>query len=422
MPVVMRKILFVEDDALITLIYSQKLTEQGFDVATAGDGLEAIRQLPVFKPDLVVLDLLMPRMSGADVLKFMRQHPDLKSVRVIVFSNSFLSDLVSQVASMGVEAALVKAAVTPMRLIEVINETLGNPGPHQSAAGTANFPVPAPAPAPAKIDPTPPAEPPAPVSAPPPPVPKGLESVLRQPDDSEFDARMRQQFLDHAPGVFQELRQLCGEFLEAAKSPREAGCLTALNRKLGFLTQISGMAGCPQEAELSSALEALLFELANKPATITDSSRQTIAATIAFLADRFERGEFLTEPDCPPANILVIDDDAVSNLAIVQSLGRAKLHTVSVTDPTKALEWLKETPYDAVLMDVSMPKINGLVLCEQMRTLPLHKRTPVIFVTGLTDFQTQARSILSGGNDLIAKPISPNELCVKVITHLLKSR
>ena len=74
-----------------------------------------------------------------------------------------------------------------------------------------------------------------------------------------------------------------------------------------------------------------------------------------------------------------------------------------------------------VLMDVSMPKIDGLVLCEQMRALPLHQRTPVIFVTGLTDFQTYARSILSGGNDLIAKPISPNELCVKVITHLLKS-
>ena len=134
----------------------------------------------------------------------MRQHPELKTVRVIVFSNSFLSDLVNQVASMGVEAALVKAAVTPMRLIEVINETLGNPGHHQSSAGAANFPVPAPA----KIEP----EPPATASDPPPPVPNGLESVLRKPDDSEFVARMRQQFLDHAPVFFGNCGSSAGNF------------------------------------------------------------------------------------------------------------------------------------------------------------------------------------------------------------------
>jgi CheY-like chemotaxis protein len=231
---------------------------------------------------------------------------------------------------------------------------------------------------------------------------------------------MQQQFLENAPVVFQELRQLCREFLESAKSEREGGCLLALGKKLGFLIQLTGMAGCPQAAELSSVLEALLFELADKPGTITDSSRQTIASTIVFLADRFARGEFLKEPVRPPANILVVDDDAVSNLAVVQSLARAKLSAVSVTDSLKALELLTQTPYDAVLMDVSMPGIDGLVLCEKMRAMPLHKRTPVIFVTGLTDFQTYARSILSGGNDLIAKPISPNELCVKVITHLLK--
>ena len=89
------------------------------------------------------------------------------------------------------------------------------------------------------------------------------------------------------------------------------------------------------------------MRLANKPATITDSSRQTIASTIVFLADRFDRGVFLAEPGGPPAKVLVVDDDAVSNLAIVQSLARAKLSAVSVTDPLKALELLKQTAYDA---------------------------------------------------------------------------
>ena len=93
-----------------------------------------------------------------------------------------------------------------------------------------------------------------------------------------------------------------------------------------------------------------------------------------------------------------------------------------MTDPAEGLELLKRNPYDAVLMDVSMPGLSGLTLCEQTRQLPLHKRTPIIFVTGLGDFNTYAQAILSGGNDLITKPILPNELCVKVMTHLLKPR
>ncbi len=408
----MKKILFVEDDALIARIYSQKLAEKGFDVAVAADGLEAMRQLPQFRPDLVVLDLLMPRMTGADVLKFIREHPDLKTVRVIVFSNSFLSHLVEQVASLGVEATLVKAAVTPAQLIDAINTALGNP----EHAPTPAEQRAAPAPATAKTKSAPP------TGSGPPPVAPEAEPPVPKESDSHFVARIGQEFLERVPTVFQELRQLCRDFLAAAKTPQETCCLLALNRKLGFLTQLTALAGHHRTAELSSALEALLFELIRQPEAITDSSRQTITRTVAFLTDRFDRREYLDEKDHAPMSLLVIDDDAVSNLAIVQSLGRSKIPATSVTDPSQALERLRQSPYDAILLDVSLPGISGLDLCEQVRQLPLHQRTPVIFVTGHADFNTYAQSILSGGNDLITKPVSPNELCVKVITHLLKPR
>ena len=408
----MRKILFVEDDALISRIYSQKLTDKGFNVAVAPDGLEAIRLLPQFQPDLVVLDLLMPRMTGADVLKFIRTRPDLQNVRVVVFSNSFLSNLVDQVATLKVEATLVKAAVTPMQLIETINSVLENPALSSSGAE----PPAAPVPAAQKIIP------PALVTQnPPPAVPEATPPVPKE-TDAHFVARIGQEFLQHVPAVFQELRRLCREFLAAAKSPREIGSLLDLNRKLGFVTQMAGFAGYHRTAELASALEALLFELIQKPDAITDSSRQTIAFTVVFLADRFDQQEHLHEEAHAPLNLLVIDDDAVSNLAIIQALARSKIPAISVTDPAEALEKLRQNPFDAILLDVSMPRINGLELCEQARAFPLHKRTPVIFVTGLADFNTYAQSILSGGNDLITKPVSPSELCVKVITCLLKPR
>ncbi|MGN6554323.1 MAG: response regulator transcription factor, partial [Verrucomicrobiota bacterium] len=69
----MKKILLVEDDALIARIYRQKLTEAGFEVIVAPDGLEAMKQLPGLHADLVVLDILMPKLSGLDVLRFIRQ-------------------------------------------------------------------------------------------------------------------------------------------------------------------------------------------------------------------------------------------------------------------------------------------------------------------------------------------------------------
>ena len=126
-PAAMKKILFVEDNALIASIYSQKLAEVGFDVVVAADGLEALKKLPEFKPDLVVLDLMMPKLTGADVLKFIRQHADLRFTRVIVFSNSFLSDLVEQISRLAVERTLVKAAVNPTRLAEVIHQIPSEP-------------------------------------------------------------------------------------------------------------------------------------------------------------------------------------------------------------------------------------------------------------------------------------------------------
>ena len=123
----MKKILYVEDDALIARVYSQKLEAAGFEVVIASDGLVAVQRLREYVPDLVVLDLLMPKLTGVDVLKFMRGQEGLKHTRIIVFSNSFLSNLIEQVAAIGVEEALVKASVTPNQLVEIVGKTLERP-------------------------------------------------------------------------------------------------------------------------------------------------------------------------------------------------------------------------------------------------------------------------------------------------------
>ena len=83
---------------------------------------------------------------------------------------------------------------------------------------------------------------------------------------------------------------------------------------------------------------------------------------------------------------------------------------------------LAEKRFDLIILDVDMPVMNGFELCTKLRALPAQTKTPVLFVTGLTDFESRARSTLSGGNDLIAKPFLFMELAVKALTHVLRGQ
>src|SRR3954468_431408 len=106
----MKKILFVEDDPVVTRIYSRKLEDAGFKVMVAEDGLVAMKVLVSFVPDVLVLDILMPKFNGLDVLRFMRNHADLQSIPTIVFSNALLTELGEQVTKLGVHASLIKSS------------------------------------------------------------------------------------------------------------------------------------------------------------------------------------------------------------------------------------------------------------------------------------------------------------------------
>ena len=132
--------------------------------------------------------------------------------------------------------------------------------------------------------------------------------------------------------------------------------------------------------------------------------------------------EPLTYTATVPASILVVDDEELSRRAVIHALEKAKLPSVSVEDPMIALRLLSENTYDLILLDVNMPGMNGFELCTKLRALPAHKETPVVFVTALSDFESRAKSTISGGNDLIAKPFLFMELAVKAMLYVLRGR
>ncbi len=84
-------ILYVEDDLVVLTAYRDRLQKAGFDVESSVDGLEAMRILAVRTFDLIVLDLLLPRFSGADVLKAVRANPRLKFIPIVIFSSNLES-------------------------------------------------------------------------------------------------------------------------------------------------------------------------------------------------------------------------------------------------------------------------------------------------------------------------------------------
>ena len=119
--------------------------------------------------------------------------------------------------------------------------------------------------------------------------------------------------------------------------------------------------------------------------------------------------------------ILVVEDEARAGDYLKQGLTEAGFVVDVARDGHTGLHLAVEQAYDLVVLDVDMPGMNGYEVCTKLRALPAYKETPVIFVTSLSDFQSRARSTLSGANDLIAKPFVFVELSVKALSYLLKA-
>ena len=123
----MKRILLVDDDPIIEQIYRKKLVEAGFQVDVALDGLGAMKLLHATAPEVVVLDLMMPKFNGLEVLKYIRSERGLANVRVIILSNMYFGVEQLQAATAEADKAFAKSACTPAILIAAINEVLAAP-------------------------------------------------------------------------------------------------------------------------------------------------------------------------------------------------------------------------------------------------------------------------------------------------------
>ncbi|PJB16016.1 response regulator [Candidatus Falkowbacteria bacterium CG_4_9_14_3_um_filter_38_19] len=119
-----KTILVIEDDKFLRELISRKLTGEGFDVLEAVDGEDGVKKIKEEKPDIVLLDLILPGIDGFEVLAKLRDDPEISPIPVIILSNLGQREEVEKGLKLGAIDYLIKAHFTPGEIIEKIKNIL----------------------------------------------------------------------------------------------------------------------------------------------------------------------------------------------------------------------------------------------------------------------------------------------------------
>ena len=197
----MTKIMLVEDDKSLREIYGVRLLAEGYDIKSAGDGEEALAMAIKEKPDLILADVMMPKISGFDMLDILRSTPETKDIKVIIMTALSSEDQRARGESLGANRYLVKSQVGIEDVVRTVHDLLGDvpvnntkndikpstpPTPviaNPSMATTTQPPVPQPTTPESTVNPMP-TPPPAPVTGPTPNITPTPVTPMPQPTAS----------------------------------------------------------------------------------------------------------------------------------------------------------------------------------------------------------------------------------------------
>ena len=120
----MTKIAIIEDDQVISQMYRMKFEADGFDVQVAENGRDGIALVETMKPDLILLDMQMPQMNGAEALKEIRSHDWGRDIPVIVLTNLGEEEAPKNLRALGIDSYIVKADLTPRQVVDRVKTAL----------------------------------------------------------------------------------------------------------------------------------------------------------------------------------------------------------------------------------------------------------------------------------------------------------
>ena len=133
----MTKILLVEDDQSLREIYGIRLTAEGYEIASAGDGEAALALAVKERPDLIISDVMMPKISGFDMLDILRSTPETANIKVIMMTALSADDQKARGESLGADRFLVKSQVGIEDVVNAVHEVLNDANGAPTTAATA---------------------------------------------------------------------------------------------------------------------------------------------------------------------------------------------------------------------------------------------------------------------------------------------
>ncbi len=122
----MKKILLIEDEEIMVDLLQRKLTAEGYEISVARDGQEGLGKMKEVKPDLILLDIIMPKMGGFKVMEEMKKDRELKKIPVIVVSNSGQPVEIDKAQELGAKDWLIKTEFDPQEVINKVKKQIGN--------------------------------------------------------------------------------------------------------------------------------------------------------------------------------------------------------------------------------------------------------------------------------------------------------
>ena len=225
----------------------------------------------------------------------------------------------------------------------------------------------------------------------------------------------------NANGAARLLAKTLQSFQKATDREERLQCLAQMQDQAHSLITLLTSARLELLAALVKSIGKLLTTFVRDLNNVTPSTLRTVTHALDLITRALSNPEFKMSGDAS-FRVLVVDDHAVCRHALSMALNTPHLRLNVCENATSALALLKDSSFEVVFTDIMMPGIDGFGMVAELRKLPGHARTPVVYVTALSDFETRAKSVLSGGCDIIGKPFSASEVVIKALTIGLRHR
>jgi DNA-binding response OmpR family regulator len=368
----LKRVLIIQEDRLLSNFYREHLENDGFIVEAVRSGDAALRAAEERQPDAVVIDALTPGREADDVIRELRARPATQQVPIVALPGS-RAPMMKAVQQAGATRVLNRAMNMPAEVTDALQAALGQ---HRTAT----------------ID----------------------RCVPLQPEESWLKISSA-----NAPEALNTMRH---SVQAATRETEDRPALRELLQEVHGFTEQMNLFGHHSLFSFAAAVEGLVFDLNRFPEQANASTLRTVGQAIDFCGVLLREARRQEIKDPASAQILVVDDEDGARKIIMAAMGLVNLKAVAADTPSAALAALRTQPFDLIFLDVGLPEMTGFELGTRVRGLPMHDKTPIVFITGMSTFQNRVQSSLSGGNDFIAKPFNLHELSVKAITLILKAQ